>query len=673
MSEDAPNQESAADVAVEDDRSEATVTRTRKVPLAVMPVTPFGKYNLIGKLGHGGMAEVFLAYVAGPAGFRKLVVIKRLHQQLEEEPGFLDMFMDEARLAARLNHPNIVQCFEVGDVLGSHFIAMEYLEGQGLDRIRRHSVRSETKIPERLVIRILVDALEGLHYAHQLKDFDSSPLCIVHRDVSPQNVFVTYDGMVKLLDFGIAKATTHVVETRTGVVKGKFAYMAPEQARGSDLDHRADLWSMGVVLWEALANRRLFKGQNDLATLNQALVGSVPDIKEFSPDTPEDLVEVTRRSLARDANERYQNAREMKKALELAAHAGPGLAARNDVAEFVRAMFGEVLEQHRKVLQVCLSDASVQANLARGMGTGTTTDLRMTPGGGVDSVPNFTSPLSTPTGQMGSPVSNLGTPYPQTGSGLTSGQHQDSGWLGKIALLGGAVVLAVLSTFLVLMFYGPKPVQQTRGVDDTLASRGASTAPVPPVKVSAPASNNSAATPPPTKGEKTAGDSTTPAGKASQPEVAPTSTSGQEGDSQEGDLAETTKQQPSRPSTRKTRKRRWRGKRNARWSQQNGQKTTSGKNGAKTGTSAASASSTRTGTDGSGDEANAFGYLTLDTMPWSHVSINGRNLGTTPIIRVRVPVGSHKLTLRNPEQNIATTYGVSIKAGKTTTRRLGLR
>jgi len=343
------------------EKGESTITTaTRRVALSVMPVTAFGKYNLIGKLGHGGMAEVYLAYVAGPAGFKKLVVIKRLHQHLEEEPGFLDMFLDEARLAARLNHPNVVQTHEVGEVDASHFIAMEYLEGQGLDRIRRYCTRNSISFPAHLSARVASQALEGLHYAHELKDFDSTPLDVVHRDVSPQNVFVTYEGLVKLLDFGIAKAATHVVETRTGVVKGKFAYIAPEQARGRPIDRRADLWSMGVVLWETLAGRRLFKGSNDLATLSETLMGNIPSLEGVAPDVPEPLLRIVRKSLPRDRDQRYQDALEMKRALEAYLSQETKPCARSDVGVFVKGMFGDVIEQHRKVLQVCLSDSPGQ-------------------------------------------------------------------------------------------------------------------------------------------------------------------------------------------------------------------------------------------------------------------------------------------------------------------------
>ncbi len=344
-------------------QAEASVSISRRVPISVIPITPYGKYTLIGKLGHGGMAEVFLAYVAGPAGFRKLAVIKRLHPNLEEEPGFIDMFLDEARLAARLSHPNVVQTYEVGDVERSHFIAMEYLEGQGLDRIRQRCHRSGQCLTPPLAARMISEALSGLHYAHELRDFDGTELGVIHRDISPQNVFVTYEGGVKLLDFGIAKAATHVVETRTGVIKGKFAYIAPEQARSGKIDRRADIWSMGVVLWEVLAGRRLFKGPNDVATLNESLTKTVPSIREIKPEVPEALEEICTKALMRDREQRYQTALEMKNDLRQYLMSEARDVAREDVAAFVKDLFGDVILQTRQVIKTCLSDAKSERGL----------------------------------------------------------------------------------------------------------------------------------------------------------------------------------------------------------------------------------------------------------------------------------------------------------------------
>jgi serine/threonine protein kinase len=213
-----------------------------------------GRYYPIAQLGRGGMSEVYLAIARGPAGFNKLVVIKRLLSGLVADAHFLDMFLDEARLAARLNHPNIVQTNEVGVADEKYFIAMEYLDGQPLLKIVQRSL--PRALPVHVALGIAANVCAGLHYAHTLADFSGTPLGIVHRDVSPHNIFVTYAGQVKIVDFGIAKATSRTTETQAGILKGKIAYMSPEHIGGVPLDGRSDVFSAGVVLYETLPRRR---------------------------------------------------------------------------------------------------------------------------------------------------------------------------------------------------------------------------------------------------------------------------------------------------------------------------------------------------------------------------------------------------------------------------------
>src|SRR5689334_22978828 len=273
-----------------------------------------GKYRLIAELGHGGMAEVYLAVVRGPAGFNKLVVVKQIRPQLAEDPEFLTMFLDEARLAARLNHPNVVQTNEVGQEGRRYFIAMEYLEGQPLNRIVNRTAKEGLLTPA-LYVRILIDALNGLHYAHELADFDGTPLMVVHRDMTPHNVFVTYSGQVKVVDFGIAKALGSSSETRTGVLKGKVAYMAPEQAMGEKVDRRADLFSVGVMLWEAATGKRLWKGVPDITILQRLLSGEVPSPRSIKPEVPEKLEAIIMKALSHQRDDRYENAGDLILAL----------------------------------------------------------------------------------------------------------------------------------------------------------------------------------------------------------------------------------------------------------------------------------------------------------------------------------------------------------------------
>jgi serine/threonine protein kinase len=279
------------------------------------PLQTLGKYHLIAELGHGGMADVFLAVAQGPAGFSKLQVVKQLRPSLAENPEIVTMFLDEARLAARLNHPNVVQTYEV-EQEGDHcFIAMEYLEGQPLDRILRRS-KKKGGLPLPLHLRILSDTLAGLHHAHELCDYDGTPLRVVHRDVSPQNIFVTYEGQIKVVDFGIAKAANGSAETRTGVLKGKISYMSPEQAVGGDLDRRSDLFAVGVLLFEAISGDKFWKNTTDIQILHRLSNGLLPSIADLPPDTPETLRQLCARAIALEPEERFATAEEFHNAIE---------------------------------------------------------------------------------------------------------------------------------------------------------------------------------------------------------------------------------------------------------------------------------------------------------------------------------------------------------------------
>lgn len=323
----------------------------------------FGKYTLIAKIGHGGMAEVYLAARRGPAGFAKLCVLKRLHAHLEEERSLVAMFLDEARLAARLDHPNVVQTYEVGEVDGVHFLTMELLEGQSLARLLRRLRSQGQALPVPLGLRFFIDVLAGLHYAHTLCDYDGAPLGIVHRDVSPTNVFVTYEGQAKLLDFGIAKAATHLSETRHGQLKGKFAYAAPEQASGeAEVDPRADLWSLGVTMWEAFAGRPLFEGESEMVTLHRALHAPIPPLASVA-EVPAALGAIVDRALRRPTSERYGSAQEMKEALEHFAEEAAMSASREELGRFVARLFEPERLQQRAVLEAWMRGERSTASL----------------------------------------------------------------------------------------------------------------------------------------------------------------------------------------------------------------------------------------------------------------------------------------------------------------------
>jgi serine/threonine-protein kinase len=258
------------------------------------------------------MANVYLAAVQGSLGFSKLVVIKKARPELTQDPEFVAMFLDEARLAARLNHPNVVQTLEVGQDGDTYFLAMEYLDGQTLSRLRAHAWANFT-LP--LQVRVLADALAGLHHAHEARDFDGTPLEVVHRDATPQNIFVTFNGVVKVVDFGIAKAIDSSSETRAGVIKGKVTYMAPEQVLGQRVDRRADIFAVGIMLWESIAGRRIWKGTPEMGILDALTRGRIPSIREAAPDAPEVLARACELALAVEREDRYATALEMQEAL----------------------------------------------------------------------------------------------------------------------------------------------------------------------------------------------------------------------------------------------------------------------------------------------------------------------------------------------------------------------
>ncbi|HET6612008.1 MAG TPA: serine/threonine-protein kinase, partial [Kofleriaceae bacterium] len=255
---------------------------------------PFGNYRLLKRIARGGMAEVFLARQGGLEGFDRLVAVKRILPHLVDSESFVRMFLDEARLAARLSHANIVHIYEFGKVEEHYFIAMEYVEGIHAGTL----IKSRDRLPLALAARIGADACAGLHYAHELSDVDGRPLKIVHRDVSPPNLIVSFDGVVKLVDFGIAKAVSQVEHTKPGVVKGKFAYMSPEQTTGDALDGRSDVFSLGLVLWELLAGRVALSRVDPVAAMTQIRDGKLPSIESVRSDVPPALAAAIGAALA---------------------------------------------------------------------------------------------------------------------------------------------------------------------------------------------------------------------------------------------------------------------------------------------------------------------------------------------------------------------------------------
>ncbi|QSQ16303.1 serine/threonine-protein kinase [Myxococcus landrumensis] len=282
-----------------------------------MTIETYGRYQLLKRLAMGGMAQLYLARQPGPEGFEKLVVVKRILPHLAENDDFVKMFLDEARIAARLNHANVVQIFDLGAQDDSFFIAMEYIHGEDMRRVWKQSEAMAQPVPVPLVCRILIEACAGLDYAHKRTDpTTGKPLGIVHRDVSPQNILVTFEGGVKVVDFGIAKAADQATVTRSGVLKGKYSYMSPEQAAGQRVDCRADIFALGVVLYELLTSTRLFKRGSDIQTLAAVAECKVAPPSQVSSRVPQDLDAIVLKALAKDPAARYQEAVHLQLALE---------------------------------------------------------------------------------------------------------------------------------------------------------------------------------------------------------------------------------------------------------------------------------------------------------------------------------------------------------------------
>jgi serine/threonine-protein kinase len=284
-----------------------------KLPPSIRVV---GRYALHREIAAGGMATVHLGRLLGPVGFSRTVAIKRLHPQFAREPEFVSMFLDEARLAARIRHPNVVSTLDVVAADGEIFLVMEYIQGEVLSNLLRFAAARSERVPPRIAASIIVGCLHGLHAAHEARDEQGAPLHIVHRDVSPQNMLVGIDGIPHLLDFGIARAAGRLVTTREGHVKGKFAYMAPEQLHGEPATRKSDIFGAAIVLWETLAGERLFRGETEAATLERVLFADIPGVRTRNSELPESIDAVIRRGLARASAARFSTAREMALALE---------------------------------------------------------------------------------------------------------------------------------------------------------------------------------------------------------------------------------------------------------------------------------------------------------------------------------------------------------------------
>jgi serine/threonine-protein kinase len=570
--------------------------------------TAIGKYHVFATLGRGGMADVFLSVARGPVGFNKLVVIKRLRAQLAEDPIFRNMFLDEARLAARLSHPNIVNTFEVGEHKNVFFIAMEYLEGQALNKVLREAIKQNLEIPPAYAARIVADALAGLAYAHELRDYDGSPLGIIHRDISPHNLFVTYDGHTKVVDFGIAKARSTSTSTEVGVLKGKVAYMAPEQAMGSALDARADLFAMGIVLWELIARQRLFPGDNAAATLHRLMSEPIPRVSSVVANVPPGLDDLIARALEKDPDRRFASATSMRQALEGWMMQEGAAVRSDDIAALLGMLFSAVRDDVQGKVRQYMSRFSVAASTqeVRALTQDSVKKLSQSGSGSLLRL----GAASTGTGRVSIPPGSLGLPVTAPGASQILAPPpapvQPRSLVVPIAV-AGTFALAIVA----VLVFGLR--RQEPAARDALPTVAATTAAVAP-----PSAPGLSVAPPPTTPLTTTPAATTPPPTDERPKDPPPVA-------------------PGNPAVPKVPK-----------------------------------SVNVPPVEVAPPAKDEVGFVTLDTSPWTKVSEGGRSYGVTPIVRVQLPAGPHTFTLENPERGIKSQVTVVVKAGETVTKRMAL-
>jgi len=319
------------------------------------------------------MGEIFLARLEGAEGFEKLYVVKRILAHLADDARFRQMLVAEARIASKMSHPNICQVFELGETEGQLYIVMEYLEGVSLLPLLRRFSKDQQQLDLGFIAGVIQQVTDAMNYAHELKDRGGESLGIVHRDVTPSNIFLTESGVAKVLDFGIAKAKGASTQTQEGTVKGKYAYMAPEQLRGAGIDHRVDLFSLGVVLYEMLALRRLFQRKTDYLTFRAVMEQPIPDIRRYRPDIPDGIAEVIARSLDRDPGNRFETARQFGSAVLDAVGQYQRPWSQGEISDFVRHYFAD--EIGKRSQQV----ATVISRTSSGVSTRSTMPLLVTP------------------------------------------------------------------------------------------------------------------------------------------------------------------------------------------------------------------------------------------------------------------------------------------------------
>ncbi|HMR10747.1 MAG TPA: serine/threonine-protein kinase, partial [Polyangiaceae bacterium] len=324
----------------------------------IQPGQTVGRYEFLVPIAQGGMAAVWAARLKGTRGFSKTVAVKTMLPTISDDPHFEQMFLDEAQLCARIRHPNVVEILDLGEQDDLLYLVMEWVDGEPLSSIRRSAAKADG-IPRPIAVKIVAEAAAGLHAAHELKDDSGELVGLVHRDVSPQNLLITYDGVVKIVDFGVAKASGRTAEnTNAGQIKGKPPYMSPEQALGRDIDRRSDVFALGIILYQLTTGKHPFRGETDVITL-QNIVSDRPIIppRAYDKDYPKPLESVVMRALERDPDKRFQTAGDLEGALDRVFPPSVGRVRSEDVGKFASSLLGPRGEERRAALKEAIRQA----------------------------------------------------------------------------------------------------------------------------------------------------------------------------------------------------------------------------------------------------------------------------------------------------------------------------
>jgi len=607
-----------------------------------MSKATFGKYELLKKVGLGGMAELFLARQSGIEGFEKLIVIKRILPHLADSAEFIQMFLNEARLAARLNHPNVVQIYDLGRVAGTYFIAMEYINGVDLSRVLKKERKARRFIPTEHAVKVMSYVCEALTYAHNHTDVRGNPLCIVHRDISPHNVLVAFDGGVKLTDFGIAKAATQASKTKAGTLKGKYYYMSPEQCLGRKVDNRSDIFSAGILLYQLMTGRLPFRGDSEFSVLHAIVHDAPRPPSVHREDFPAGLYPILERSMAKHPEDRYDDALQMQMALEKFLMEQKLVSNTTLIGKYVQSLFPEVIEAMKKARPEDTEDieeiidglAIAAAERLTPSKPGVTPSDELVLSARTPSAVIRQDGVDIPVAATGKADDDLDIPI-MTPSMVTAAPtaaqrpsameaalppKKKASW--RIAVLLGAVFLSAICGALLVHYLGkmegqsaapPPEVQPAGAVGGPISSRVVVEKPKEPEPA---AEKKEPAKEEEKKVEEKAGEKVKPKPKRNRRKRR-TSVARIHKKPAEEDVEEIPDEAPPKPA--------------------------------------------------------ASGYLTLDTKPWTEVYFKGKRLGLTPLAYQKLPAGKQKLLLRNREQNIQKTIVIEIKPNETTVKQLNLQ